>query len=178
MSIDFRHNVYNVCKDAGRALQPGKKAPGKLPGLIDAMQNPTVSRRRKGRANTASARWNDRHSTNARRLTDGVDQNGPMKPPHTNVQWHCTKGNGGLQCGSANLDAALACYPAPPTPQCARVALTQGRNPQAPQSPGGFALANAGRASQPGPVARWLRQAVHFINTRPPNFCHLHHVQL
>jgi hypothetical protein len=37
-------------------------------------------------------------------------------------------------------------YPSPPTPQCAGAALIEGGNPQAPQSPGGFALTFAGLA--------------------------------
>lgn len=38
-------------------------------------------------------------------------------------------------------------YPSPPTPQCAGAAFIEGGNPQAPQSPGGFALTMPGKRS-------------------------------
>jgi hypothetical protein len=43
------------------------------------------------------------------------------------------KGSGGMWWCDASLQTAPACYPCPPTPQCARSGLrSKGRNPQAP----------------------------------------------
>jgi hypothetical protein len=56
------------------------------------------------------------------------------------------KGNSGPQYGPAK-SKLLRRLPQSPDTQCAGAALIEGGNPQAPQSPGGFALAFAGRRS-------------------------------
>jgi hypothetical protein len=50
---------------------------------------------------------------------------------------------------AASLNTVLARVPIPRHPKRARAALTQGMSPHAFPTPAGFALAHAGRASQP-----------------------------
>src|SRR5580704_11695836 len=63
-----------------------------------------------------------------------------MKPTHTNVQRHCTKGQCGLQCCATNLQPYSRVPLSPDVPIVRSGLNSQGRSPQAP---GGFALAAA-----------------------------------
>jgi hypothetical protein len=61
-------------------------------------------------------------------------------------------------------------YPSPPTPQCAGAAFIEGKNPQAPQSPGGFTLTFYGASVRPALRGLLLRPTAR-IATSPAVNC-------